>query len=58
MKFLPHILYNYSYSAYLGLFEILFLTVFSCVKIGEKHVFLSFRKISAILLFLQEQKIV
>ena len=43
MKFLPHFLYNYSYSAYQGLFEILILTVVLCAKTVKNTFFSLFR---------------
>ena len=54
MKFVPHILYNYSYSVYQGLFKISTLIVFLQKKLKKTRFFISFRKIFAILLFLQK----
>ena len=56
MEFLPDIFYNYSYSAYQGLFKIFILTVFFCKKRQKNTLFVFFRKMSAILLFLHTKK--
>ena len=54
IKFLPHILYNYSYSAHQELFLILVSTVFVSAKNGEKiHVFFLSKNVRHYFIFAQ-----